>query len=594
MKLIDTRSLQKASRSLFKFLASVKLAIILLVFLVIVFAASTFVESFYGTEAAQIAVYRTWWFSLFLGVLAFNLITSVVNRFPLQKKHTGFAITHLGIILILIGSLISKTFGIEGELMLEEGVTGHQMTIFMKPMIQIMSLESNQIWTFPVQARALPWSGRQELKSKPRTPFRLHLLHYYQKALAEEKVLMAKTGSPALHMMFKGAAASFGQWFFLNDPRRNRIDLGPASIQFSYDAITPRKKGNLSEWGVIHFYFADGKHLRVLLDQLSVGQSLPIKGTPFHVKVEQILKDAVVEEAYLVEGSGEWQNPALMLSLKTDTFSEQHVVFARFPGFRTLQSAGLSKARVQINYEVPGVVSDVGENELRFTYNPDGFPTYEIKKANKIQGSNVVLGEWVETDWMDFKFSVDQYLNHATIEQIVTPLSPESSRQDALPLIQIELQDGQAIKKRWLTYGQLNEITLGGSHYHIAYNLQAFPLGFQLQLNDFIVETDPGTNRPASFRSNVTLKDVARGIDREQVISMNHPLKHRGFKVFQAGYELSPGKPEISIFSIARDPGNVIKYAGTIIMVAGILMLFYVKQFSTLKSSDPKMKKGDQ
>jgi cytochrome c biogenesis protein ResB len=122
------------------------------------------------------------------------------------------------------------------------------------------------------------------------------------------------------------------------------------------------------------------------------------------------------------------------------------------------------------------------------------------------------------------------------------------------------------------------------------YGLKTKPLGFQIKLMDFIIETDPGTDRPASFKSLVTLKDAARGFSRDQVIQMNEPLKHRGFKVYQTAYQLAPGEPDISIFTVARDPGNALKYTGAVIMISGILTLFYVKPFSTLKSSDPKLR----
>jgi hypothetical protein len=54
---------------------------------------------------------------------------------------------------------------------------------------------------------------------------------------------------------------------------------------------------------------------------------------------------------------------------------------------------------------------------------------------------------------------------------------------------------------------------------------------------------------------------------------------------------LQPGEPDISIFTVAKDPGNPLKYAGAIFTVGGIVMLFYVKPFSTLRTSDPKLRR---
>ncbi|HLD56557.1 MAG TPA: cytochrome c biogenesis protein ResB, partial [Candidatus Omnitrophota bacterium] len=130
----------------------------------------------------------------------------------------------------------------------------------------------------------------------------------------------------------------------------------------------------------------------------------------------------------------------------------------------------------------------------------------------------------------------------------------------------------------------------GGADYHVMYGLKTKPMGFQIELVDFMIDTDPGTNQPASFKSAVKLKDLSLGINRDLVIQMNRPLKHRGFKVYQSAYQQEAGQPEVSIFTVARDPGNPLKYTGAVIMIAGILMLFYVKPFSTLKGSDPKLR----
>ena len=100
-------------------------------------------------------------------------------------------------------------------------------------------------------------------------------------------------------------------------------------------------------------------------------------------------------------------------------------------------------------------------------------------------------------------------------------------------------------------------------------------------LRDFRLEQYPGTSRPASFESDVTLKDDGRGLVRNQTVSMNKPLIYRGFRIYQSGYSQPQGEPEISIFSVGKDPGVPVKYAGTIVMVTGIIMMFYFRRFSS-------------
>ena len=97
--------------SIFRFLASLKLAVILLVALAAILSIATFYESIYDTKTAQYLVYKSPLFALFLGFLGVNLLCSALMRYPWKKSQTGFVITHLGIIIILIGSLFTMFKG---------------------------------------------------------------------------------------------------------------------------------------------------------------------------------------------------------------------------------------------------------------------------------------------------------------------------------------------------------------------------------------------------------------------------------------------------------------------------------------------------
>ncbi len=103
-------------RSIFKFLASLKLAIILLAVLGYACAMGTFYESKYSAEVAGALVYKTWWFSVWMVLLAINLFSVAAIRYPWKPHQTGFVITHAGIIIVLTGALIDRHWGLEGYL----------------------------------------------------------------------------------------------------------------------------------------------------------------------------------------------------------------------------------------------------------------------------------------------------------------------------------------------------------------------------------------------------------------------------------------------------------------------------------------------
>lgn len=574
---------------LFKFFASLRLAVTLIVVLGIAFAVGTFLESHYGAHAAQVLIYRTKWLTLLFFLLALNLLASALDRIPWKKKHIGFLTTHLGIILMLAGALVTQALGIEGQVQIQEGNTEARMTLA-DPLLHVIEINSGQRWTFEINQHVFPWSGREKLYADFATPFHAFLLRDYPKSKRNELIRENKEGFPALHLSLKGSMASIEDWLFLDHPEKSVAHLGPATVRFSREPIEVYEEKKTSEWGTLKFDFEDGGALEIPLDSKSTGKMFPLKETPYQVKVVRILKDAVVNGNELVEHSSEWQNPAVQLTLEGKGLSERHTVFANFPEFPTLHGMKPSEAHVRIAYHVSQFASETEKNEIRFIYQEGALPHYQVKRGAEVKGGTLALNQEIETGWMDFKFVVDTYYNQAIVEESYSPLPNISEDVEAVPMIQVELNKGTEKKTVWLPQGEMVHAALSGSDFHLIYGLKTKPLGFQVELKDFMMDTDPGTERPASFKSQVILKDPMRGIEREHLIQMNEPLKYNGFKLYQSAYHVESGKPDTSIFTAAKDPGNPLKYTGAIVLVGGILMLFYTKQFSTLKGSDPKLR----
>lgn len=106
-------------------LASLRLAVVLLTFLIVVLAIATFIQTSFGAPAARFAVYRSWWFSLLGGLLGLNVFCAAAVRFPWKRHQAGFVMTHAGILILLAGALITARHGIDAQLSLYEGRIGH-------------------------------------------------------------------------------------------------------------------------------------------------------------------------------------------------------------------------------------------------------------------------------------------------------------------------------------------------------------------------------------------------------------------------------------------------------------------------------------
>lgn len=111
---------------LFEFSASLELAVILIFSCAAALGWATFVESAYGTPAVQFGVYQTWWFALLNLLLAINIFCAAAIRYPWKRYQTGFVITHLGLLVLLFGCLMQRNGGIDAQLPIFEGQTGHR------------------------------------------------------------------------------------------------------------------------------------------------------------------------------------------------------------------------------------------------------------------------------------------------------------------------------------------------------------------------------------------------------------------------------------------------------------------------------------
>jgi cytochrome c biogenesis protein ResB len=111
-------------------------------------------------------------------------------------------------------------------------------------------------------------------------------------------------------------------------------------------------------------------------------------------------------------------------------------------------------------------------------------------------------------------------------------------------------------------------------------------LPFTLKLQKFHLGLDPGTDKPASYASDIFYMDEDKGTQIPMAISMNQPLHYKGYTVYQASYSPLPGGKYVSVFSVGQDPGIWLKYGGALVMVLGIIFMFWFK--------NPAWKKKEQ
>jgi cytochrome c biogenesis protein ResB len=58
-------------------------------------------------------------------------------------------------------------------------------------------------------------------------------------------------------------------------------------------------------------------------------------------------------------------------------------------------------------------------------------------------------------------------------------------------------------------------------------------------------------------------------------ISMNNPLKYRGYSLFQSSY--IPGPTDTTVLSVRNDPGTPLVYTGFLIVILGVASMFILR-----------------
>ncbi len=566
--------------SIFKFFSSLKLAVILLVALAIILAVATFYESIYDTKTAQYLVYRSPLFAVFLGVLGLNLTCSALQRYPWKRVHLGFVVTHLGIITILIGSLVTMFWGVDGSLALEEGEKGSKVTIdqpvlyFGKDMQKIKEIPAEYRWNRPSPGKT---QYRYPLDDSGKI-FAV-IDNYYHHAQAETVYTPDQEGMPALELRLYNPNVDQKIWL---TPADGKVPLGLAQLEFfrlvDDEAVAKfRKPAELTGRGSLQILL-QGEPLVVELDR--VGDApYPLEGSGATLKLLRYLPHAAVEDGELISRTPEPINPAVEIELKTPEGTQNWLLFSLLPELNTRTSSSGAEFESRLLYNRK---EKADERTLEIGLAPDQTLYYRLD-GNRC-GVFTDLDP-IATGWMNLKAEKVSYLPRAKREKQLHEVFPKKGKEDKAPgpAIRLTLEGAGEQKPIWLERGDIRRLPdTAGEDLIIGYGYQTIPLDFEVELKEFRIGYDPGTTTAATYESDVEIDGV------KHTIAMNEPYERGGCKVFQASYSESTDGSMVSVFAVADDPGIDLKYLGSILLVLGIIIQFYFKpKKARLKTAAP-------
>jgi hypothetical protein len=632
---------------IFEFFASLKLAVVLLAVIIVAAIAGTLYESSFDAKVARTYVYGAPWFNLWLVLLGANLACSALSRWPWRKHHLAFLITHLGIITLLIGSLIGRIWGIEGTITLFKGEPPTNRLLVNERQLRVHDVDGI-VKGYPAEFLHHP--------PTPQHPRELGLLasgahlRIIDYAPTVEAKLNPKPlndgGAPALH--FAIATAMMNQhldgWLLADDPQNGNFSMGLANIELKRgtapeagrgdspnrppsSAITSMSKSMSEEVDLEESIFAFGKapeeqigrvrkggstRAKVRLERPqngnkgrvfislgekeasfdvaeNLGRDVAIADTPFTLKIDDYWADFRIENGKPSSLTDQPNNPAVLVTIRGKGLPTSEPETNPHGSAKDLTTNGGPPAMPAPGEETP--------NHLTLFIADDGAISYELtSRKNGRATGKIELNKPLPTGWADWQLTIDTTMPHAASSMDFNPINSETvpATADLPDGVRVRIQQNGETLERWAPAGWQIAIPTSPSPTMVAYGWKTVSLPIGLELLDFEVKRNEGSDSPAGFKSTLRIV-TADGETATGSCWMNHPFSYPGtwwrtwtgltYKISQASW--NPENLGQSTVQILRDPGWLLKWIGSLLVVTGVFMMFYLQPYRKQTEGEP-------
>jgi len=571
---------ERCERSLFwrvvHWLGSLQLALILLAMIAIACAVATFAESGFSAKVAQAYIYKAPWFILWLGVLCVNLFAVTLTRWPWEKKHTGFIVTHYGIIILLAGAVVGLQTGFEGNVTLVKDAAPTKRITTNRSIIQLESPADSYLYLKSFDADlARPSAKKPRIFPVPGTDLRIVADDYAPSLKNLPRIVPSTTpGSPPGILLRLSSTA-----------RRRTIDIpllpesgkpatddffGMAEIRFSEKLPAPPAPEPAEMRMVFANYAPVSDSVRRVPVDVRVssdGQKLTILGsggTGATYSLAEVAGKPVEEAGVVVTAEKYWPHFAIKdgrpQSLSDNP--ENPAVLVR------IESAAAGKPALDLAPDGSGGVL------FRLT-----------RGSTTVADGKLEPGVPVNTGWADWQAALVSFEPAAALVREIQP-APADPGEPATPGFRARLEGtGTRGPERWVESGSVTSLTDGRQVVRIGYGLETKPLPFSMRLLKFEVPRDEGTDSPADFIATVEFQDAKTGATKTGQARMNRPASFPGtlaanftginYKFSQA--EWNPRNLDETTLQVLYDPGWLLKWVGSLGICVGIFIQFYWK-----------------
>jgi hypothetical protein len=555
-------------------------AAVLLILLLVSMASATAYESAHGAAQALAVFYLSWWFEGLFGLLALNILASMLVRWPFSRKLAGFVVTHASILVILAGALVTQRYAIDGMLRIGEGQSETHLTDQSQQTLIVVNTRTQNLANL-----ALPrgvFGGFQAAERIDLAP-----LSYEGLQIAVEKYLpdsqrvqhVTEEGDaqlpPAVEVTLGIMGKSESGWILAGrsaELANTEVAYRPVTdATLLGQLIAPPSEKQTTSAGTVKVVYKDKPYEFPLENVLEKGTLLGDTGYTLRV-LHYWPHASVGADRRMTNDPARPANPAIEAEVSGHDVEETRIAFANFPGFRHgsdkiegLDVTFVSSGAEQTSPLAPIEIIEGPAGELYGRISWAGLPS----TARPLE-----LGKSMDTPWPGGELTVKRRYAHAREEWLMNPVNPPG--ENRAEAVQLRLTAGGKTQTLWLQKDHSEHIRDGNTTYEIGYTDRLIPLGFAVALRQFRLGTYPGGRSPRSFESLVDFSDPDTGRVRGAVVSMNSPASHGGFTFLQSSYE-QHDNGNVTVLRVTSDPGKPIAFLGYGLLFVGLIILIVTR-----------------
>ena len=555
--------------AIIQFIGSIRLAVPLLVVIGSILIGATFYESEVGSSVVQQEIYKSPWFGALMFLLAVNLSISTLMRYPWKgARKIGFALAHWGLVVIIAGSAAVIHLSVEGMLLARTD-SGPVSTLRVEGDLLEVAAPHQDIQQTSLFIKA-------DGSVVPDHLGELSLLGYTSHAI---KTVHFENGAaidnPAVQLSLKSArmGQTLERWLAVAPAAYSTMDVGPAELQIvgvsSQDelrqALTPPGNADGSPWGAVELLLSGEAHTVDVKSMM--GQ--PVKYGDVTLNVKDFWPDFRLDSRGQPEtATQQLRNPAVQLELTVAGVSERWFVFGN-PAFEPIRTrlSDQDALALDIRYQI----DDTSQPDAFFKVVVDaaGKLHYAARSSQGFKTGDLNPGQPVTPGWADFEISLEEYIPQARVERDIVPLPDGAAGGE--PALQVAVAGESA----WVPWGEPTTLSTTTGDWYVAFSPKLLQLPFALNLNDFIVERNEGSESVAMWTSLVTLMEPHAGELSDRRVWMNHPTWFQGWKIAQASW--NPGDLAQSTLQVKREPWWVtgLTWLGSLMVTVGVAVMFY-------------------